>query len=115
MSKAGANRLQREYMAIAKRFTEGKDLENFLAVPDPGNIYRWWYLIFGLKDCPFEGGFYLGRIIFPKEYPHKPPGIEMVTPNGRFKENARICMSMSDFHPESWNPLWNVSTIIVGL
>ena len=24
-------------------------------------------------------------------------------------------MSMSDFHPESWNPLWNVHTIIIGL
>ena len=24
-------------------------------------------------------------------------------------------MSMSDFHPETWNPLWNVHTIIIGL
>ena len=24
-------------------------------------------------------------------------------------------MSMSDFHPESWNPLWNVHTIVIGL
>ena len=22
---------------------------------------------------------------------------------------------MSDFHPESWNPLWSVSTILTGL
>ena len=27
----------------------------------------------------------------------------------------RICMSMSDFHPESWNPLWGVSQIALGL
>ena len=72
-------------------------------------------MVFGLKDSPFEGGFYLGRIMFPKEYPMKPPGIEMMTPNGRFQTNKRICMSMSDFHPESWNPLWNVHTIMVGL
>lgn len=24
-------------------------------------------------------------------------------------------MSMSDYHPESWNPTWNVQTIIIGL
>jgi ubiquitin-conjugating enzyme E2 J2 len=22
---------------------------------------------------------------------------------------------MSDFHPESWNPMWSVSTILMGL
>ena len=57
----------------------------------------------------------MGRIIFPKDYPLKPPGIEMMTPNGRFQVNKRICMSMSDYHPESWNPMWNVQTIIIGL
>ena len=39
----------------------------------------------------------------------------MITPNGRFQVNKRICMSMSDYHPESWNPTWNVQTIIIGL
>lgn len=57
----------------------------------------------------------MGKIIFPKEYPMKPPGIEMVTPNGRFACNKRICMSMSDYHPETWNPAWCCETIILGL
>mmetsp|Transcript_24759 Transcript_24759/g.38547 ORF Transcript_24759/g.38547 Transcript_24759/m.38547 type:complete len:118 (-) Transcript_24759:120-473(-) len=39
----------------------------------------------------------------------------MITPNGRFKPSTRICMSMSDYHPETWNPSWNVQTIIIGL
>ena len=29
--------------------------------------------------------------------------------------NTKLCMSMSDFHPESWNPLWSVSSIIQGI
>jgi ubiquitin-conjugating enzyme E2 J2 len=78
-------------------------------------MFNWYYLIFGLKDCLYEDGFYMGRIIFPKEYPMKPPGIEMITPNGRFAVNKRICMSMSDYHPETWNPAWHTETIIVGL
>lgn len=39
----------------------------------------------------------------------------MLTPNGRFVTNTRICMSMSDYHPETWNPLWSVASILTGL
>ena len=39
----------------------------------------------------------------------------MHTPSGRFKINTRLCLSMSDFHPESWNPMWSLSTILMGL
>jgi len=39
----------------------------------------------------------------------------MITPNGRFKTCTRLCLSMSDFHPESWNPMWSVGTILMGL
>jgi len=39
----------------------------------------------------------------------------MLTPSGRFKTAKRLCLSMSDFHPESWNPMWSVSTILTGL
>ncbi|KAF8388664.1 hypothetical protein HHK36_025344 [Tetracentron sinense] len=35
--------------------------------------------------------------------------ISMITPNGRFMTQKKICLSMSDFHPESWNPMWSVS------
>ena len=72
-------------------------------------------MIFGLKDCQYEGGFYLGKLVFPNDYPWKPPGIMMVTENGRFRQNAKICLSISDYHPESWNPVWPVKSIIIGL
>ena len=39
----------------------------------------------------------------------------MITPNGRFKVRTRLCFSMSDAHPESWNPTWSVGTILTGL
>ena len=75
-------------MMICKRYlnpsARAQQLDNFVACPDPNNLFKWYYVIWGLKDCPYEGGYYLGRIIFPKEYPLKPPGIEMITPNGRF-------------------------------
>jgi ubiquitin-conjugating enzyme E2 J2 len=109
----GAIRLQKEFMQIAKR--DKSKLENFVACPDPNNIFMWYYVIFGLKDCPYEDGVYMGKITFPTQYPLKPPGIEMITPNGRFKSKKKICMSMSDYHPESWNPAWHTQTILLGL
>eukprot|EP00042_Codosiga_hollandica_P022757 m.86377 g.86377 ORF g.86377 m.86377 type:complete len:104 (+) comp50917_c0_seq23:213-524(+) len=45
----------------------------------------------------------------------KPPTILMTTPNGRFQVNTRLCLSISDFHPESWNPAWTVESILKGL
>ncbi|EEC16655.1 ubiquitin-conjugating enzyme, putative [Ixodes scapularis] len=53
--------------------------------------------------------------MFPAEFPFKPPSILMITPSGRFKCNTRLCLSISDFHPDSWNPAWSVATILTGL
>uniref|UniRef100_A0A3P8V6N0 Ubiquitin-conjugating enzyme E2, J2 (UBC6 homolog, yeast) n=1 Tax=Cynoglossus semilaevis TaxID=244447 RepID=A0A3P8V6N0_CYNSE len=63
----------------------------------------------------FVGGYYHGKLIFPREFPFKPPSIYMITPNGRFKCNTRLCLSITDFHPDTWNPAWSVSTILTGL
>ena len=86
-----------------------------IAEPDESNILKWFYVIRGPADTPYEGGLYIGKLIFPSEYPMKAPSIHMLTPSGRFQINTQICMSMSNFHPESWNPLWSVATIIQGI
>lgn len=39
----------------------------------------------------------------------------MHTPSGRFQPSSRLCLSISDFHPRSFNPAWEVSTILIGL
>jgi ubiquitin-conjugating enzyme E2 J2 len=88
---------------------------NARALPNPDNILEWHYVIFGPKESPYEGGVYHGKLKFPPEYPFKPPSILMYTPSGRFKPNTRLCFSMSDFHPETWNPMWSVSSILTGL
>lgn len=76
---------------------------------------RRHYVVCGPESTPYEGGFYHGKLVFPREFPFKPPSISMITPNGRFKTNTRLCLSISDFHPDTWNPAWSVSTILTGL
>jgi ubiquitin-conjugating enzyme E2 J2 len=53
--------------------------------------------------------------MFPPNYPFAPPAIRMHTPSGRFQPSTRLCLSISDFHPKSFNPAWEVSTILNGL
>ncbi|GAV87318.1 UQ_con domain-containing protein [Cephalotus follicularis] len=103
-------RLQKEYRSLCK-----EPVSNIVARPSPNDILEWHYVLEGSEGTPFAGGFYYGKIKFPAEYPYKPPGITMITPNGRFMTQKKICLSMSDFHPESWNPMWSVSSILTGL
>ena len=103
-------RLQKELRALAK---EKPDFVT--ARPMDENLLVWHFLLYGPAESPYAGGCYHGALTFPKEYPFSPPSIRMITPNGRFKPNAKICMNYSDFHPETWNPMWSVSTVLHGL
>jgi len=72
------------------------------AEPLPSNILEWHYVLHGSPGTEFEGGVYHGKVMFPPTYPFKPPGITMITPNGRFATNTKLCLSMTDYHPETW-------------
>lgn len=45
----------------------------------------------------------------------KPPSIILLTPNGRFSINKKICLSISGYHPETWQPSWSVRTALLAL
>ena len=36
-------------------------------------------------------------------------------PNGRFEVNTKICLSISSYHPEHWQPSWSIRTALVAL
>lgn len=76
------------------------------ARPHPNNILEFHFVVRGPVDTPFEGGYYYGVLYLPNEYPMKPPDIVLLTPSGRFQPGAKICMSITAFHQESWNPAW---------
>lgn len=103
-------RLQREYKTLMR-----EPVDNVTALPTPTNLLEWHFVIEGAKGTDYEGGVYHGKIMFTTDYPFRPPSILLLTPNGRFATNMKICMSMTDYHPESWNPVWSVGTILAGL
>ena len=104
----GQKRIQKEYRDLLKN-----PIENIIILPNPNNIYEWHYVILGTEQ-PYTQGHYYGILTLPNDYPYKAPRIIMKTPNGRFKPDTRLCFSMSDYHQETWNPNWNIRTIMIG-
>jgi hypothetical protein len=39
----------------------------------------------------------------------------LMTPNGRFELNKKICLSITGYHPEYWLPAWGIRTVLLGL
>ncbi|KAG0484873.1 hypothetical protein HPP92_008952 [Vanilla planifolia] len=89
--------------------------DDFMSLPLEENIFEWQFAILGPRDSEFEGGIYHGRIQLPAEYPFKPPSFMLLTPNGRFETQTKICLSISNHHPEHWQPSWSVRTALVAL
>ncbi|KAF1959714.1 UBC-like protein [Byssothecium circinans] len=107
---AATRRLTREYASISK-----SPPPYIIVHPSEKNILEWHYILTGPPETPYEGGQYWGSLMFPPDYPYAPPAIRMHTPSGRFQSSVRLCLSISDFHPKSFNPTWGVSTILTGL
>ncbi len=111
VEKHAIARLNRE-LALLER----SECKQFKARPSESDTLCWHYVIYNLPaESPYYGGQYHGKLVFPREYPLKPPAIYMLTPSGRFEVNTRLCLSMSDYHPETWNPSWRIETILLGL
>ncbi|CAI9762598.1 unnamed protein product [Fraxinus pennsylvanica] len=89
--------------------------DDFMSLPLEENIFEWQFAIRGPQDTEFEGGIYHGRIQLPSEYPFKPPSFMLLTPSGRFETQTKICLSISNHHPEHWQPSWSVRTALVAL
>jgi ubiquitin-conjugating enzyme E2 J1 len=39
----------------------------------------------------------------------------LLQPNGRFEINKKICLSMSAYHPELWQPSWSIRTALLAI
>ncbi|KAK2156017.1 hypothetical protein NP493_2012g00018 [Ridgeia piscesae] len=89
--------------------------EQYFAQPLEDNLFEWHFTIRGPADTAFSRGIYHGRIVLPPDYPMKPPSIILLTPNGRFEINKKICLSISGHHPESWQPSWSIRTALLAI
>lgn len=84
--------------------------------PIDRNLLIWHFTLVGLPHTAFSGGLYHGAIYLPRTYPAQPPRVQVWTPSGRFIPHYDVCLSASQYHPESWNPSqWTVRTLVESL
>ncbi|CAH1105764.1 unnamed protein product [Psylliodes chrysocephalus] len=109
LKSPGVKRLMREAIELAN------PTEEYYACPLEDNLFEWHFTVRGPPGTDFENGYYHGRILLPSQYPMQPPNIILLTPNGRFEVNKKICLSISGHHPESWQPSWSIRTALLAL
>ncbi|KDR73454.1 hypothetical protein GALMADRAFT_610838 [Galerina marginata CBS 339.88] len=112
--------LNKNNSAVKRIMQEARELANdpctdYSAGPLEDDIFEWHCTLRGPAGTEFEGGLYHFRILLPAEYPFRPPSIMILTPNGRFELNTKICISFTSYHEELWQPAWGVRTAIIGL
>ncbi|OAX41320.1 UBC-like protein [Rhizopogon vinicolor AM-OR11-026] len=112
--------LNKNNSAVKRIMQEARELANdpstdYHAAPLEDDIFEWHCTLRGPAGTEFEGGLYHFRIVLPAEYPFRPPSLMLLTPNGRFELNTKICISFTNYHEEEWQPAWGVRTAILGL
>ena len=81
--------------------------EGIRARPTPGNILEWHYVIQGPKGSPL-----------PPTFPPEPAEAaadrhaDAIRPLQAGRAPVPVHVG---FHPETWNPVWSASTVLVGL
>eukprot|EP00035_Acanthoeca_spectabilis_P004434 m.103437 g.103437 ORF g.103437 m.103437 type:complete len:112 (+) comp12572_c0_seq7:167-502(+) len=102
MATPGLKRLKRELRNAMRTAEEDPSIQVCI---DGDSLAEWHFIITGSVDTVYTGGLYWGKMVFPEEYPVRPPAVYFFTPNGRYDIDTRLCLhGISDFHSEDWNP-----------
>jgi len=86
----------------------------YQVVQDQEDILKFYFMIKGDQTTDYNGGYYIGRIILPPNYPANPGNFYMLTPSGRFAVDSKICLTNSGYHRENWTPMWNIQNMVIG-
>ncbi|XP_076911106.1 ubiquitin-conjugating enzyme E2 20-like [Bidens hawaiensis] len=102
-------RLQSELMVLMMSGESG-----ISAFPVDDNIFSWRGTISGSKDTVFEGTEYKLSLVFPNDYPFKPPKIKFET--GCFHPNVdvfgNICL---DILQDKWSSAYDVRSVLISI
>jgi len=105
-----------------------KPVEGFSAgLVDDENIFKWEVMVLGPTDSFYEGGFFKAHLIFPEDYPQKPPKMKFMSdfwhPN--VSKDGDVCISILhepgedkfgyERPEERWLPIHTVETILLSV
>ncbi|BAO49521.1 ubiquitin-conjugating enzyme E2 [Alphaentomopoxvirus acuprea] len=92
---------------------QNNKLENIIInIGDTINIIH--FILIGYKDTVFENGYYYCKL-FLNKYPVTAPDIMMITPNGLFKPNTKLCIDgLTSHHNETWAITTKLDKILIA-
>jgi ubiquitin-conjugating enzyme E2 D/E len=80
----------------------------------PEDMFRWEGIIVGPDDTPYAGGIFDMKILFPVDYPFKPPTVTFTTkiyhPN--INQAGGICL---DILKTQWSPALTISKVLLSV
>ena len=78
------------------------------------DYYKWNATITGPQQSPYENGIFNLEIIFPINYPFKPPCITFKTPiyHPNISKKGTICL---DILKEHWSPALTISKVLLSI
>lgn len=106
-------------MALRRIQKELADLKkdppsNCSAGPIGDDLFKWEGVIMGPSDSPYTGGVFKLQILFPVDYPFKPPNVQFLTkiyhPN--INPTGLICL---DILKQQWSPALTISKVLLSI
>ena len=87
---------------------------NCSAGPIGDDLFKWEGMIMGPSDSPYAGGVFKLQILFPVDYPFKPPNVQFLTkiyhPN--INPSGLICL---DILKQQWSPALTISKVLLSI
>ena len=103
-------RLQQDFQQLVKNKVDGID-----ACPSSENLFLWNAIICGPEESVYESGTFHIQLVFPEEYPFRPPQVRFITkvfhPNV-WLDNGLICV---DILKDGWLPSYDVLAILYSI
>jgi len=81
---------------------------------DDSNLYEWVSTITGPEGSPYAGGVFFLKILFPEDYPFKPPKVTFRTRiyHCNINSNGQICL---DILKDNWSPALTISKVLLSI
>lgn len=108
-NQATTKRIMKEFATMTK-----SPPPNVSAAPiDESDMYKWQAIIFGPANSIYAGGVFKLSIVFPSDYPFKPPRIEFLTKIYHCNiVNKYLCI---DILKTQWSPALTIDKVLISI